>query len=481
MVPADFTNLGKRIRSLLFKRQAEAEAASGPASSGAGGALAHLINAEDFTEQLRSIAHDHGQVAVGRLQILGFQAIRARLGERWPLMQDRILQVIETSFRRRLEPHDVFRRHGDLVYLVIFANLSAEEARVKAHFIVEEIWQQLFGMSERDEAIDVSMLTINLETNQVEEVPDIDTLLNQHFEKAAQEAVARHLANALRPLPQPAAPAQPAAPTASLSPSSMPAPMPAPIPSSETETASQTGLSYTPLWQVRRKAVSSYYIRMCLIDGSNDAIYYGHDILRRAADPRDTYEFDLMTLARAQAAAQQLSQRRAPGVLVCPVHYTTLVNRVARLDYLDQCATLSRTAARHLVLEVGGLAEGFPPHTAFEIRHWLKPYCRAVSALVPPTPAAVHNLREAGFSAMGFEARQLGPPHRLASVAPAFAEAAHRHRMTAFIHGLATPEAVATAAEAGFDFLSGDAIQRPFAKILAPYRLTLEQIISPDR
>ena len=93
----------------------------------------------------------------------------------------------------------------------------------------------------------------------------------------------------------------------------------------------------------------------------------------------------------------------------------------------------------------------------------------------------MHNLKDAGFAAVGFDARQLGPLRRLANAAPLFAEAARRHRMRPFIHGLVAPQAVATAADAGFDFLSGDAIQRPFDKVLAPYRLTLDQITAAGR
>lgn len=462
MDPADFSTIGQRIRSLLFKRDARKNAASSAAGAAEATEPSSALDPEEFADKLRTIARDHGQLAVGKLQILGFQAIQERLGDRWPQLQDRIPQVIEAVFRRRLTARDVFRPYKELVYLVIFAELSAEEARVKAHFIVEEIWQQLFGMGERDEKIDVSMLTINLETSQVEEVADLDTLLAQHFEKAAIDAAAQHEAFEAEPLPGPSAPAPPS---------------PA---RPEPGAASQTYLSYTPLWMVSRAAVSTYYARMCLISGPKNATY-GHDILRRASAPRDIYDFDLATLARVQASVLRLGKSRAPAVLVCPVHYTTLINREARREYLRLCAELPRFAARHLILEVGGLAAGFPPHNAFEIHHWIKSYCRAAWALVPPSPAAVQNLKDAGFAAVGFDARYLGHLRRLATVAPQFAETAHRHRMRPYAHGLTLPETVVAAADAGFDFLSGDAIRRPVARIHAPYRLTLEDIIAESR
>ncbi|MCH8684778.1 hypothetical protein [Pedomonas mirosovicensis] len=443
-------------------------------------------NAEDFAEQLKSLAHAHGQLAVGRLQILGFKAVEERLGDRWPQMRDRIPQIIEGTFRRRLSPRDVFRRHQELVYLVIFAELSVEEAQVKAHLLAEEIWQQLFGVGEAEGKLDVSLLTINLETNQVENVADLDTLLAQQFEKAALEAAALQKgAAAGGPAPPPAGAA--ASPTPAPTPAPAPAPLlviepdptPAALQPTAPEPASHTYLSYAPLWTPGLNAVTSYYARMCLIGGPMKRVY-GHDMLRRSSAPRDVYDFDLATLARVQAAALLLGRNRSPAVLVCQVHYTTLINSEARREYLALCAGLPRFAVRHLILEVGGFAEGFPAHTAFEIRHWLRTYCRAAWALLPPSPAAVHNLKEAGYAAVGFDARRLGMLSRLAGTGPQFVEAARKHRMRPFVHGIVMPQAVITAANAGFDFLSGDAVQRPFDKVPPPYRLTLDEISLPN-
>lgn len=461
MGSSDFTTLSKRIRSLLFR---QGRGPAGPAGD-------HLsdtaepgtaLDAQAFAVQLRELIHDHGQVAVGRLQIIGFHAVQERLGDRWPQMQERIPAAIESVFRRRLSPRDVFRRHDALVYLVLFAELSLDEARIKAHLIAEEIWRQLFGMGGPDDKIDVSLLTINLETNQIENAPDLDTLLARQFEAAAIEAASLHQSI-----------------TAPQDRQVLEAPIPQAAAGEEPEVAGHTYLSFAPIWATQHDAVTSYYARMCLIGGPLDVLY-GHDILRRRESaPRMIYDFDLATLARVHAAAFRLGKKRSPAVLVCPVHYTTLVNREARQEYLALCAQLPRFATRHIILEVCGLSEGFPSHIAFEIRYWLRSYFRAIWAQIPPSPAAIANLKDAGFNAVGFDARQFAPFTRLAKLAPPFVEMARRHKLRHYVHGLTTPQAVVIAAESGLDLLSGDAVQRPFDKVMVPYRLSLSQILSP--
>lgn len=472
MSSSDFVRLGQRIRSFLFDR----DAAAGDGTITTVGNPAELHDPALFAGHLKEMAQELGHLALGRLQILGFQAVQEQLGDQWPQMAHRISEVIETTFRRRLRPEDMFRRYDDLVYLIIFSGLSLDEARLKAHFIAEEVWQQLFGLGEAEDKLDVSLLTIDLEAGRVEDVSDLDTLLMRQFasaQAAAQEAARIEDDDSLPWLPSSSSgPAE--APTKRNDTPRTPARAPAPEPPRPT---GHFSITYTPMWTVRRNAVSSYYARMRLVQGPRDVLY-GHSILRRSTDPRDVYEFDLATLARAQAAAEQLARRNSPAVIACPVHYTTLMNREARQEFLSLCAALPRAVGRHVFLEVCELAEGFPRHTAFELCQWLKPFCRSVWAQIPPVPAAIESMKEAGFSAVGFDARHVSPG-RFALVAGLFTATARKARLYSYVHGISTSAAARTAAAAGFDLISGDAIQRPLEKVLPPYRLTEEDIVAP--
>ena len=469
----DLSRLGERIRTLLFNR----DALAGDGATISTGAPGEAHDPDQFAENLKTLAHEYGQLAVGRLQILGFQALQEQMGDHWAHFAERVPEVIESTFRRRLSPSDMFRRYGDLVYLVIFSGLSRDEARIKAHFIAEEIWQQLFGMSEVDDRLDVSVLTINLEAQAIEPLGDLDDILARQFEVAAEAMLADDLPWL------PSAPRPQAEPRPDAQFPQTPSPRQASLPALATRPSGQSALTFTPLWSVRRNAVSSYYARMRLVLGPRDVLY-GHDILRRTTAPRDTYEFDLATFVRVHAEVQRLGRSKAPTALIFPVHYTTMVNREARREFLNLCASLPRAAVRHLIIEVSGFAEGFPPHTAYEIRHWLKPFCRAAWAQIPPLPAAVRNIKEAGFSAVGFDARLISPT-RFAYIAGLFAAAAQKSGMRCYVNAISTPAAARAAAKAGFDLLSGEAIQRPIDRILPPYHLSLAEIApapapSPD-
>ncbi len=81
-------------------------------------------------------------------QMLGLDEIRAKLGDRWPQMRDKVHLIARNTIAKHLIRGDVFEPHGEDGYLVLFASLGAAEAEFKSRVIAREIAEHLLGESD---------------------------------------------------------------------------------------------------------------------------------------------------------------------------------------------------------------------------------------------------------------------------------------------------------------------------------------------
>ena len=90
---------------------------------------------------------DNSEAAItaGKLQLVGLEAVRETLGDKWPAMAERAFTVAERTIQRHLRPGDIFRRSTDDGFLVLFSQLSPTEAQFKASTISAEIREKLTG------------------------------------------------------------------------------------------------------------------------------------------------------------------------------------------------------------------------------------------------------------------------------------------------------------------------------------------------
>jgi hypothetical protein len=83
--------------------------------------------------------------SAGKLHLLDLADMKSQMGERWARMADPVERFFEGAVRRNLGPGDTFLRQGELSYLLLFRDLSPEEAQIKCRTISEEVCERLFG------------------------------------------------------------------------------------------------------------------------------------------------------------------------------------------------------------------------------------------------------------------------------------------------------------------------------------------------
>jgi hypothetical protein len=68
--------------------------------------------------------------SAGKLHLLDLADLKKQMGDRWTRMADPVERFFEDAVRRNLGPGDTFMRQGELSYILLFQNLSPEEAQI---------------------------------------------------------------------------------------------------------------------------------------------------------------------------------------------------------------------------------------------------------------------------------------------------------------------------------------------------------------
>src|ERR1700722_1686797 len=83
--------------------------------------------------------------SAGKLHLLDLADMKIQMGDRWTRMADAVERFFEGAVRRNLGPGDTFVRKGELTYIMLFRNLTVEEAQLKCRTISEEVCERVFG------------------------------------------------------------------------------------------------------------------------------------------------------------------------------------------------------------------------------------------------------------------------------------------------------------------------------------------------
>ena len=109
---------------------------------------------DNFEKKLLSVLSDQPECMVGRLNLVGLDAVKAALGPKWEAAQARVHEKVSQIIARHLGPQDVFLRHSDVEYLICHAALTDQQARLKSFQIAREIHSYFIGN------VELSALTI---------------------------------------------------------------------------------------------------------------------------------------------------------------------------------------------------------------------------------------------------------------------------------------------------------------------------------
>jgi hypothetical protein len=388
----------RRWLGLAAAEAAPRKAAGGPAS-------AEALSHEAFEQRLRAILHGQDDVVAGQINIIGLGAVRQRLGARWPKVAAKADAIARRAIEQRLTPADVYVKVDGLNYLLILPELIDDAARLKCALIAEEIMKRLVGEERAGAHLDVRTAVARVDGAYV-------------FEEMA--GVAALAAKIYRP------PAEPEA-----------APEPKTLPGDH--------LVYRPIWDVKRKALSTY---ICLPPGQG-----------RLIDPPSLEGLDLVALDRVNRDLRRLQAQRRTVLLAVPVQYETLASQLRRQRYIEHCQTLPHLEQKLVVFEIVGVPQGLTQGRLTDLVGMLRPHARSVLLRVGLAETHFAPGPETGVHAVGLDlAEHEGADAATVAALRRFVPAANRAGLRTYVHGVRSLDLTRAALDAGFDYLDGEVI-----------------------
>lgn len=371
----------------------------------------------------QSVDQGNRQLSAGKLQIVDLAGLRDQLGGYWEKGGELVHQLATGVIKRHLDPADVMSRHRDDSYILLFARLSEDEAKIKAKLIADEIEERLLGASSGKHAIKVKSVVAHVDgtvgfaeldgealierlmTEAEEQFAQFDESLNGSREADAAELLEQRYAAV-----------------------------------------------FSPVWYVPKHVVSS---DLCEIETRD-----GGSILDRIPDAATREAIDHFALRHSVTRLVDTLTRGEMEVVIVPVHYATLMDDHSRGRYLEAMSKVPADCRRLICHEVLKVPNEIAPARFNSVMATLKRYTRSIMCRVALDfrgfrlidPPAVHAL---GVHLHRYRGKESGLIPRLQS----FARDAEARGFKPSVFGLRTRSQAVAALGAGFVYVHGDPVK----------------------
>lgn len=399
-----------------------------------------------FEQALRALIGQAPSAVAGRINVIGLARIKEKFGARWERIAERADRIARNVIAKRLAPGDIYCAWEDDGYLLVFATLSTDEARLKCLVLADEIAKALLGLGEPSDLrlkIAVARIDAELRLHDIQAIDEIAPRAAAIGEVAANGAVMSGAGAALQ--------ADPAQGERSGEPAE-----------------AEPRFCYRPVWDTARGAIATYRCIATMpaaqsappasLDGSDTALIR----LDRAAQRRVLHDLDA------------LLRQDKRVLLMVPVHYETLASWPRRQDYVAQLEQLSAARQQLIVVEILRMPDGMPQGRMAELVAPLRRYCRAVAVRVPFAAADFAPIKLAGAIAIGCDIDELDlTEYAVIHEMGPFQRAAEKAGLASFIRGIGTRSLAAAALATGFTYVAGDAVAEtaPFPATAVKYNI----------
>lgn len=386
----------------------------------------------DFGGSLKSLVGQKGAATLqaGHVTVIGLDRVKERLGKNWERLAGRVDRIARNTIERYLLPGDIFTSWPGSGYVIVFATLDPERARMKCVLIAEEVMRTLLG----EEGADLISVT--------SAVAQLDHFLSSRPSE---------------PTSPPASPAVEFVPV--VSEPSPPEPMPAPQESAPAAkiTMPQRGdllgdfcFAYRPMWDAKRNVLSANLCIAALPTSNGDTEFALGD---------DVGMMECLDFAIAQRVIRDLARMGDEGtralVILC-VHFETLSSAARRRRYVQTLHALPAAAKELLVIEISDVPDGVPEPRMQELVVALRPFCRGVSARLRLETVDFNVFRACNAHAVGCCIEDaLASEVSIIRKMERFSRTAEKAGLVTFIHRTRSVSLMAAAVGAGFCFIDG--------------------------
>jgi hypothetical protein len=378
-------------------------------------------------------------LARGCVNIIALDEIKSEAGPRWEKLRGSVSAHLESLLRQKLGSSDFFVQLDDTAFLVSMPETSAEASQIFCLRIAHELHTSMLGHCELRHLRLAKAVRLDDDEIQTAEIagPELVHLASMAGLDCISES--ERLA-ARRAAPRAAAPK-----------------------------AREFSHRYMPLWDAQREAITTW---RCVTDpapGASPAASLDLKVELAAA------------LSRIAHGARSLSEHMKVGtrfLVSVPLSYDTLTSPTGRMEIASACRALSAALRPYLIFEIGDLPYGVPQSRLSELVCILKPFCRAVAAVLPPRTSNFGDYQSAGVHAIGISLAAMGAgAGEMENEVYKLCLAAKRLHMLSFVLDALTSDAVRLARGHGANLISSPLVGSAVASPSAVKRLLARDVM----
>lgn len=381
----------------------------------------------EIAARLRRIFDGRDPTQAGSIHLLGLDSLQEKLGARWTNVAARVHALTGKLLDQHLSSQDAWFRHGDESYVVVFAHLGPEQARLICAKVVEELQIMLLGHADTDS------ITVRTMVHEIgSDVMLVPASLTQMLDAARGEV------------------------------RSGPVHGPALVPTSgfRASLLARAGpplVRYRPVWDVKKQVLSLYMARCCR-EREGRSPLWGYDCLDDPEDVAAILDLDLHVARDALETAIELYENRFRFFLSLPLHFESLAVTARRQEVMGTLRSIPRHLLPYMTYHLYGVPAGVPAGRLSELAAALKPFGRTVMLEQPATGMGLSAAEAAGVRVVNITLPGEASVERWRPEITRFAANAARHRLLPAVEGVGSLEMEDLCEEAGIRFLSGDLI-----------------------
>ncbi|MDP3739487.1 MAG: hypothetical protein Q8R02_19015 [Hyphomonadaceae bacterium] len=375
----------------------------------------------DLVRRIKRLADANQAINAAQIQFIALEEIATAYGDRWRAERGRIMPAAAAFISKRTK-HDDVLIPCDNGFIIVFADPDPANAAVAAHAIGRSLRSVFFGadatfQQERETTFHPTPSADPVDTN------DLDA-------KGHSQTVCRE------------SPPDLAADAAGLS------------------------FRFQPVWDVKRQAVTTYYIEpVNLLTGQRVG---GYQFEKPGGVTPRFLEIDDRLLRISETVMRSLFQTGRKAIVGVSIHISSLTKQAHRQRILETISQFDAQLLQYRAIKVSAVEPGFP-------RRYLRDTVSFLSAQIPHIVVGMSAAEENFSTALDCGAWGLGytipPDSALAHEAGFFskltrdAAAARASGKRFFVEGHLTPTQALQCAECGVDFLASPIVWPPLQSI----------------
>jgi hypothetical protein len=315
----------------------------------------------------------------GRVTVIGLDAIRDKLGERWVRKQTDVWAYTERSMGKFLSPQDLFHRLNDTEYLIAVASDNAMGGQTICMHVLEDVLVYFLGGCKQSDLVLKTVTKIDGQTL------ECDTVNVAAISRPSGPVEARNADGASPGAPRRAMPAMVVLSMVSVS-------------------GRELSITHTPeqISSLRHNVVAGVRAEPIVIDVASGRRLPRLAFLRLA--DADLQKIDQATLEMGLQVAKMIESDR-PGIIL-PLSFQTLASQRARTALF--AGVTAETMRQRFLIEVTNIEPGTPNGRLIETAALLKAYTTGVLARILPSKAPPTALTDARLAAVALDLTDSG-------------------------------------------------------------------------